>query len=224
MVQEWVGKSTSVVGRMILTVLSITFCRRLIGSTTQTGLIQWQDRYHLFYQYNPSGPFHDAIHWGHAVSDDLVRWTDLPVALAPTPGGPDEDGCYSRLRCERRRRPHHHLHWSTGREATPLYRHERRREPRNVDQVPRKPRNLLSSRGSGRRSLSRPLRLARGGRLVSGDRLRYTRRGGARHCCTGRRDLTHWEYLHPLYVGDAEEQNPVWDRHDVGMSGLLSAG
>ncbi|HNS02013.1 MAG TPA: glycoside hydrolase family 32 protein [Anaerolineae bacterium] len=59
------------------------------------GLIQWQGRTHLFYQYNPNGAFHGTIHWGHAVSDDLVHWEDLPVALAPTPGGPDADGCWS---------------------------------------------------------------------------------------------------------------------------------
>ena len=59
------------------------------------GVIHWQGRYHLFYQYNPAGPFHAKIHWGHAASSDLVHWTDLPVALAPTPGGPDADGCWS---------------------------------------------------------------------------------------------------------------------------------
>lgn len=59
------------------------------------GLIHWRDRYHLFYQYNPNGAFHGTIHWGHAVSDDLVYWHDLPVALAPVPGGPDKDGVFS---------------------------------------------------------------------------------------------------------------------------------
>lgn len=59
------------------------------------GLIQWRGPYHLFYQYNPNGPFHGTIHWGHAVSDDTVHWRDLPVALAPTPGGSDADGCWS---------------------------------------------------------------------------------------------------------------------------------
>jgi beta-fructofuranosidase len=59
------------------------------------GLIQWHGRYHLFYQYNPSGVFHGTIHWGHAVSKDLVRWQDLPLALAPTVGGPDKDGVFS---------------------------------------------------------------------------------------------------------------------------------
>ncbi|MCI0713233.1 MAG: glycoside hydrolase family 32 protein [Chloroflexi bacterium] len=59
------------------------------------GVIQWRGRYHLFYQYNPFGPMWGNIHWGHAVSDNLIHWTDLPLALAPTPGGPDEGGCFS---------------------------------------------------------------------------------------------------------------------------------
>lgn len=59
------------------------------------GLIQYRGDYHLFYQYNPNGAFHGTIHWGHAVSRDLVHWEHWPIALAPTPGGPDQDGCYS---------------------------------------------------------------------------------------------------------------------------------
>ena len=59
------------------------------------GAIFWKGKYHLFYQYNPNGAFHGTIHWGHAVSKDLVHWTDLPIALAPTPDGPDRLGCYS---------------------------------------------------------------------------------------------------------------------------------
>jgi len=59
------------------------------------GLIRWDGQYHVFYQYNPAGPFHNTIHWGHAVSDDLVTWRDEPVALSPSPDGPDRDGCWS---------------------------------------------------------------------------------------------------------------------------------
>ncbi|MFO7631018.1 MAG: glycoside hydrolase family 32 protein [Caldilinea sp.] len=59
------------------------------------GMIDWDGTFHLFYQYNPNGPFHGTIHWGHASSDDLVHWRDHPIALAPTPGGPDAEGCWS---------------------------------------------------------------------------------------------------------------------------------
>ncbi|WP_276272469.1 GH32 C-terminal domain-containing protein [Haloarcula litorea] len=59
------------------------------------GLIHWNGQYHVFYQYNPTGPFHNTIHWGHAVSDDLINWVDRPVALSPSPNGPDRDGCWS---------------------------------------------------------------------------------------------------------------------------------
>lgn len=58
------------------------------------GVGQVDGTYHLFYQYNPAGPFHDRIHWGHAVSRDLVRWTDRPIALAPG-NGSDAEGCWS---------------------------------------------------------------------------------------------------------------------------------
>ncbi len=59
------------------------------------GLIQWGETFHLFYQYNPTGATHRNIHWGHATSTDLLHWQHEPIALTPTPGGPDADGCWS---------------------------------------------------------------------------------------------------------------------------------
>jgi beta-fructofuranosidase len=59
------------------------------------GAFFWKGKYHLFYQYNPNGPFWGTIHWGHAASSDLVHWEDLPIALAPSKDGPDKDGCWS---------------------------------------------------------------------------------------------------------------------------------
>jgi len=62
------------------------------------GALYRDGRYHLFYQFWPPDvpadrDWSEAMHWGHAVSDDLLHWTDLPVALSPD-GGP-EAGCYS---------------------------------------------------------------------------------------------------------------------------------
>ncbi|KAF8059133.1 oligopeptide transporter [Scenedesmus sp. PABB004] len=52
--------------------------------------------YHLFYQHVPDSAAWDwGLVWGHATSRDLVTWRHLPPALAPTPGGPDRDGCFS---------------------------------------------------------------------------------------------------------------------------------
>lgn len=45
------------------------------------GLCQWQGKYHLFYQLRPAN---GVFHWGHAYSDDLVHWKDLPLAIGPT--------------------------------------------------------------------------------------------------------------------------------------------
>ncbi|GFP75845.1 glycoside hydrolase family 32 protein [Clostridium fungisolvens] len=48
------------------------------------GPIYYKDEYHLFYQYNPNSDHWDTMHWGHAVSKDLVHWTHLPIALYPS--------------------------------------------------------------------------------------------------------------------------------------------
>lgn len=59
------------------------------------GLAYHHGRWHVFYQHNPAAAVHANIHWGHTSSADLVTWTEHPVAFAPTPGGPDSQGCWS---------------------------------------------------------------------------------------------------------------------------------
>lgn len=55
----------------------------------------YQGQYHLFFQKNPFGPFWHQIHWGHWVSADMLRWRELPIALAPEDDALATDGIWS---------------------------------------------------------------------------------------------------------------------------------
>lgn len=59
----------------------------------------YNGKYHLFYQHNPFGPFWHQIHWGHWVSDDMVNWENVQVALSPTKGDITPDGVWSGSAC-----------------------------------------------------------------------------------------------------------------------------
>ena len=47
------------------------------------GMVYYAGEYHLFYQYYPGDIVWGPMHWGHAVSTDLVHWSHLPIALHP---------------------------------------------------------------------------------------------------------------------------------------------
>ncbi|WP_228469378.1 glycoside hydrolase family 32 protein [Paenibacillus sp. JNUCC31] len=53
------------------------------------GMAYYEGEYHLFYQYTPfsNQPNFEKMHWGHAVSSDLVHWEELPPALSPGEDG-----------------------------------------------------------------------------------------------------------------------------------------
>ncbi|MBT4613118.1 MAG: glycoside hydrolase family 32 protein, partial [Gemmatimonadetes bacterium] len=50
------------------------------GLNDPNGLCYWQGNWHLFYQGSPD---EGRVHWGHAISKDLIHWRDLPYAIYP---------------------------------------------------------------------------------------------------------------------------------------------
>lgn len=58
------------------------------------GFSVYKGAYHLFYQYNPYSVHWGPTHWGHCISNDLLRWERLPAALAPDTDY-DRAGCFS---------------------------------------------------------------------------------------------------------------------------------
>ncbi len=47
------------------------------------GMVYYKSEYHLFYQYYPDSTVWGLMHWGHAISNDLMHWQHLPIALYP---------------------------------------------------------------------------------------------------------------------------------------------
>ena len=58
------------------------------------GLSVYNGEYHMFYQYHPYDTYWGPMHWGHAVSSDMIDWKYLQAAMAPDTEY-DGSGCFS---------------------------------------------------------------------------------------------------------------------------------
>ncbi len=57
------------------------------------GLVYYSGEYHLFYQFHPFSTVWGPMHWGHAISKDLIHWEHQPIALYPDELGYIFSGC-----------------------------------------------------------------------------------------------------------------------------------
>lgn len=191
------------------------------------GIIEWDGQLHLFYQHNPYAAVWDNMHWGHAVSDDLAHWTDLPVALAPAPGGPDQDGCWSGCAVNNSGAPTVLYTGVQGDWALP---HNQR------VCLARGTKDLISwEKHADNPVIARPPE----GLDVTGFRDPYVWReddgwymivgagirdvGGAALLYRSK-DLVSWEYLNPLCVGDKHNTSTIWTGSVWEVPQLLCLG
>ena len=47
------------------------------------GMFYYNGYYHLYFQYHPESNVWGPMHWGHAISTDMITWTEQPIALYP---------------------------------------------------------------------------------------------------------------------------------------------
>ena len=195
------------------------------------GLCFWQGHWHLFYQAYP--PEDTRQHWGHAVSEDLIHWRDLPYAIYPHP----ENCCYSgaTLVEEDRVIAMYHgtevgnmvavssdpllLNWEklTGQAVIPLKNADGSKPPYKIFDP------CIWKKGNAYYALSGGTRLIGAGpgfRPVE-SLFRST-------------DLVHWEYLHPFVTGDVFTRVgddgacpyfwPIGNRHILHFFSHMSGG
>jgi len=187
------------------------------------GLIHWRGRYHLFYQHNPLAPVFGPIHWGHVLSDDLVHWRDLPIALSPTPGSEDESGVWSGCAVD-----------ADG-TATVLYTAMRKRADGSRSELPCLATSSDDDLRAWRKYPANPVIAApppdldvlgfRDHSVWNEDGTWYQaigsgiRGSGGAVLVYGSPDLRHWDYAGPLCIGESAQTGEMWECPDLFQLG-----
>jgi beta-fructofuranosidase len=179
------------------------------------GLIQWRGEFHLFYQHNPYSPLSATKHWGHAVSHDLIHWSDLPIALAPTADSYDADGIYSGCTVDDSGTPsilysgvcgpHQLVCLATGDDQLLRW----SKAPGNPV-VPDYPTDLdILTTDEGKVHYRDPSVWREGDqwKMIVGSGIRNV---GGTILLYSSPDLRTWKYERPLLVGDQDSHAPIW--------------
>lgn len=175
----------------------------------------WNGEYHYFFLHNTASVEWSALTaWGHAVSRDLVHWTHLPDAFAPTPDGPDKDGCWTG--CVVEREGMFYAFYT----AIPDFASETQRQClatstdlTHWEKHPGNPLPVVQPLGFGQ-CFRDPMvrREGDGWNMIVGGEL-PGQKGGAAFLYHSP-DLLHWDYLHPLCVGDAAQTGSLFECPD----------
>lgn len=175
--------------------------------------------YHVFFQHNPHEAFWGKMHWGHAVSTDLAHWRELPIALAPTPGSPDADGCWTGCVVEDAGR--FHILYTGIPESKPFRQVQCLATSGDLITWGKRPEPVITEMPDGFGPCFRDpqaWREADGWRMVIGSEV--AGKGGAALLYESS-DLIHWQYGGPMFVGGQETGHdfecpdffPLGDRH-----------
>ncbi|MEN9936598.1 MAG: hypothetical protein RLZZ387_3177 [Chloroflexota bacterium] len=178
------------------------------------GLVHWRGQYHMFYQYNPNGAFWGTMHWGHAISADMVRWQHLPVALAPGPERYDDAGVFSGITLDHNGTPTIMYTATSGEHFAPSVALAVgdadlvtwRKDPANPVILPPPDLELTGFRdhSAWREGEWWYQVIGAGIRGVGGAILLYRSR-----------DLRAWEYLGPACVGEEADSGDMWECPDL---------
>lgn len=194
------------------------------------GPIWYDGRHHLFYQHNPDEAKWGNIHWGHAVSDDLVHWEDWPMALIPGTEGVDELHCFTGCAFVQEDGTPTIAYTGINPGADPqARRHESQSLAVSQDgmltwqKIAQNPVIADPPEGLDVTGFRDPCVWREGDSwyMVIGSGIEDE--GGAVLAYRSR-DLIDWEYLGPLMVGDAEEHGTMWECPDffpLGEAHLL---